>query len=578
MFDAALRSTICAKPIRPAAGIKCLVDQDIGRLCVFAPTIFVPGYDQWLSEQATFIAGIARLLTRVLGSSRCIASQSSCGIPVEHGSHNDQEEKLASEEVQLQLWVTLINKGSSQKTAARLRPLRLSKGIAVADPMLALSHALTVPWQIKTQSGTGKILDFGLKPALDDNVMSNEHFSDFCHRFDHQANICWEDLPMVTTADFEVNSNTSAVALDDVELAYGEHRLTEVYNSPLQVAGAVGPPTDENRKYSKSLSHMSDVSMLPRLEGPMKDGCTIGTSEAIGGSSWLIQNAIRMHPLSQQPHEKDELDQQNCAGERNSLYERPDLEWWSATDDASEVPLEEWHDQYPTSHRTDPHSSLLSLAQDDDWLHEDLGLQHNTDEIVHHFGGCVTPMSTSQTEDFPTSSLSEVLGNDHLLWHMWQRRASVGPRGEQDITGLKTMFATDPDMKLFSSRWNLDPSDRSSSSSEDPMLQDPMRNLSPKDKPVSPSPTSERRSYFIPTSSTTASSNYVGRSGTDTNRRSSLIKRFTWGGRQSARQESVLDVSKLIQRTIEVKRRKTLDDYDIADREAYNDDSSDMLF
>jgi hypothetical protein len=161
---------------------------------------------------------------------------------------------------------------------------------------------------------------------------------------------------------------------------------------------------------------------------------------------------------------------------------------------------------------------------------------------------------------------------------MWKQRASVAPRGEEDITDMKTLFATDPDMKLFSSRWDLDPSDISSSSNEDPMLQETTYNQSPRDKANSPmTPNSERRSYFGPARSSSASG-YVGRSNADPKRRSSLIKRFTWGGRQNTPQAPGLDGSKLDQRTVEVKRRKTMDDYEIMDREATNDDSSDMLF
>lgn len=41
---------------------------------------------------------------------------------------------------------------------------------------------------------------------------------------------------------------------------------------------------------------------------------------------------------------------------------------------------------------------------------------------------------------------------------------------------------------------------------------------------------------------------------------------------------SRLDVTKLNDRTMEVKRRKTLDDYEVMNNESLDDDSNDMLF
>lgn len=47
-------------------------------------------------------------------------------------------------------------------------------------------------------------------------------------------------------------------------------------------------------------------------------------------------------------------------------------------------------------------------------------------------------------------SLTDVLGDDMLLWSMWKRRPSTYPQGENDAELLHNMFENDPDMKLFS--------------------------------------------------------------------------------------------------------------------------------
>lgn len=56
------------------------------------------------------------------------------------------------------------------------------------------------------------------------------------------------------------------------------------------------------------------------------------------------------------------------------------------------------------------------------------------------------------------------------------------------------------------------------------------------------------------------------------------MKRFSWGGRHHTSDMGELDMTNLNGRPMEVKRRKTLNDYEMRDREALEDDSNEMLF
>jgi len=188
------------------------------------------------------------------------------------------------------------------------------------------------------------------------------------------------------------------------------------------------------------------------------------------------------------------------------------------------------------------------------------------------------------------SSLTEVLGNDYLLWHMWKRRASVTPRGEEDIVEMRTMYETDPDMKLFDGRsWDLDPSDMNTASNADHTLEASLGQGS--DRPITlsrerdpvpqhTSDSSDKRPSYLPLSHTTSSSSISSSSSSSLwsseppsptaklHRPESRPKRFSWGGRQHADLGSNFDLNNPGSRRVEVKKRKTLDDYEMRERES----------
>ncbi|OAG34778.1 hypothetical protein AYO21_11079 [Fonsecaea monophora] len=571
LLDAGVRGSICSKPLRLSAGVKCLTDQNAFSLCDFAPTIFVPNYVQWFEEQARFIPTISKCLETFLGFSEPGDPQQQFGGSVDLGSGPHRGENSART-LQQDLWFSFMKGLRYHESARRLRPLQLPSNKS-PESMLDWDHLLNIPWHAEVEAKDR----WEPEPDSDEQAIDQDDDVDLFLECGVRDNICGSYVEPVTAEGINGGRSGAPNALHDVELTGGGQGHDEIHDCPIEPNRAAHRPPNQNRKYSASLSGISDVSMLLDCEGPIDGRRIIRQSGAIGGPTWLTQNVIRMHPLRQQRHGIHQVDHENSPSRRDSLYETPGLGWWSDTSDASEMLLEDRRDYYTNPRLADFCSSPLSFSQEgclDDYL--DLPYDGSQEDLV---GGRTIPMSTSQSGEQSNISLAEVLGNDHLLWHMWKRRASVAPRGEEDIVDMKTLYATDPDMKLFSARWDLDPSDISSGSNEDPMLHEALEGrTSPRDKAHSPvTPNSERRSYFTPTRSS-SSSTYVGRSSADPKRRSSLIKRFTWGGRQTNADTSTLDVGKLEQRTMEVKRRKTMDDYDMMDREASNDDSSDMLF
>ncbi|OQV09696.1 hypothetical protein CLAIMM_13789 [Cladophialophora immunda] len=483
LLDAAVRGSICSKPVHLSAGVKCLTAQNAFWLCDLAPAIFIPNYLQKVEEQARFIPTISKCLETLLGSSESGAPQQHFEGSAELGSGSCDRGRNAVGSLQKDLWFTIVNGLRSHESARRLRPMRFANN--KQPPSIPdLFHHLNSPWHSEVKAR--EECELGSEPDSDDQAVDQNGDLDFCLKFDGQANICGSYVDPVTAKGVNGGHSGATKELHDVELTGGGHRLGETYDCPIDPKTTASRPPNENRKYSKGCSGLSDASMLLACEEPMKEGRIIRPASAIGGPSWLTQNVIRMHPLRQQRHGNHQVDHENSPCQGDSLYERPGLGWWSDTSIASEeVPLEDRRDHYTKPQSADFCSSPLSLSEES-WVRDYLDLQYNSSQEVL-VGGRTTPMSTSQTEEQSNGSLAEVLGNDHLLWHMWKRRASVAPRGEEDITDMKTLYATDPDMKLFSSRWDLDPSDISSGSNEDPMLQDAMeRRPSPRDKATHP--------------------------------------------------------------------------------------------
>lgn len=472
--------------------------------------------------------------------------------------------------------MTVANGIRDPEGARRLRPLWLSEksnmskvpetaSITVLDSMLHEEGLFT-------ESGPRLHIDRSDCEDVDDGALFGVTLN-----VNTQADYWARYVPTVTSQsinDFEHATVMRASNVDD-----NGQQPVDINRLSLEADNSAESPL-QHPSHADRLVHRNDVSMIMTPDEPMERRCKAEQPAIIGGRSWLTQNVIRMHPLRQHEQETGLVDQPGECGKGHDIPLDIDAGWSRAA--PSGLLLEEESDSAGLCTNCSPTRSDISLLDfgEPDLHQNHPGRSHNPNSEVF-LEEWPAVMSSKLQESPSNTSLADVLGNDHLLWHMWKRRASVAPRGEEDMLEMKIMYETDPDMKVLSSGWDLSPGDISSSSNEDPMLQHSLDHQPlPRERLTTPiTPTSERRSHFTPPRSSSSSS-YVGLSDSSSKpqRRGSIMKRFSWGGRQHSSNMAGLDVTNLGGRAMEVKKRKTLDDYEMMDREVLNDDSNDMLF
>jgi len=167
------------------------------------------------------------------------------------------------------------------------------------------------------------------------------------------------------------------------------------------------------------------------------------------------------------------------------------------------------------------------------------------------------------------SSLSEVLGGDHLLWHMWKRRASVTPK-DDDVLEMHAMYSGDPDMRLLKRM----KTNEEVGCDEEMLDEEPMSTNST-NSPVM-SPASDDGIFSYPRRQNTdrsPASRPASSSSTDWStsrpkpkRGQSFLKRLSSGISLPTRRSVDMETQDFTisqPREMEVKRRKKLEDYEI---------------
>ena len=189
-------------------------------------------------------------------------------------------------------------------------------------------------------------------------------------------------------------------------------------------------------------------------------------------------------------------------------------------------------------------------------------------------------MDSSPSQD--NYSLSALLSDDHLMWHMWQRRTSVAPLPD-DAIELHDMFAEDPDMKLIGgSRRASKPLHTLQNIGDDEEMLEAEYSTNGTNSPTSPPSESStmyadpfipstRKSAERPTSSCSARPAPPSR----LSRGQSFLKRLSLSSRSSAGAGSTSDIDMQQmeeflndkRRPLEIKARKKLEDYQNGDGE-----------
>lgn len=591
LIDTVLRRSICPNARSISPSLSTVRECQTLPLCEFAPNIFCRGYSRNFEEQAIFIKGIASILASFWPTSGQNTAQS--GIRVRNGAAdvNQPGHQPIRELFRQNLWAALALGLRNDKSARRLSPLSLNRCAcsshdeqsrqkpnmesSMAMPEMGGNHV----WEGLAKEPKERVY-VDIPQAIKD--FSESEITGVHHLLNESSTYA------VTSSWNEGVEDVAMPGCDDMDLDFGNEMQDDVdiYHYIHGRESSTGP-TDERRKRTNSLTQDSDVSMLSALArtvtDTMEEAETLQTSSMIGSDSSLTQNVIRTHPpyVSRRYMREDSADIKSCEERGTGFYESTISQWVGTISGVEPSAITEPYNYHPTqcplvevnSRTSITDHGLISIFQDAIY---DSGEEENILDF---------PMTLSSTERerLTETSLSDVLGNDHLLWRMWQRRASVAPRGQEDVEDMKRLYESDPDMKLFGRDWSFDASDMGSSSNGDPMLQDMPTRL--RKASSSASPVSERRSYFAQSRSSSNSSSSPGqtpspgqiRPDPKLQRQGSIYKRFSWGGRHAAVEPAGLELTSRDDRDCEVKRRRMMEDYGPMDKGPNSDDSREML-
>lgn len=593
LIDACFRGCIANRPTRLGRDIHMQGDWIGPSLCDIVPNVFNPDYAQKFAARVCLIPGIAHFLTRSQlreypANGHVFASSYSTrpyqAITSSVTGQNDIN-TVSHDIFRRHLWLTLANSLRECTSARKLRPLWC----------LPITDKNSSEWQFYDLAPNidrgfcDSVLDSGIpsqQPVVADGVTSGRDWGMSAIARGTEAQGCSVSWPM--------SDHTSRQASTSMEIMAGLfHDSDDDGNACDQTSIAI--PTAEispsglgdTRSRGDARPPDGDVSRLMRAEhdrgNHIGKRSVSGMLDLIGAVGSLTHKATRLHPLMHLNHSnqaRQEVGRERLEASFN-VNHAPKL---AAGEHCVVVP--DHHDAEPGSRSHCSFDRLKDPDIDVDSGITDISVISARQDTIYHDDSadedCILDelqaMATSQQERESRASLAELLGNEHLLWKMFQRRGSVAPQGEQDMDDMRRLYESDPDMKLFGPGWNLSPSDVSSSSNEDPMLQGIGPRHSPSAPPKPSTPTSEKRSYVGNGRPTSSSS--MGKQSPDPKyqRRGSLIKRFQWGGRKSTSELGDVEEDKGQPRETEIKRRRTLDDYDTMSLDDTSDESNEMLF
>ena len=604
LIDACFRGCIATKPTRFDRGIYIQGNWCGPSLCDIAPNVFNPGYAQKFEARVYLISVIAHFLSRshlrrrsatgngVLAPSSVSTHQAMISSVISRGNINS----VSYDMIRRHLWLTLANSLRECTAARKLRPLwslpakddnrsewefcDLAKGVEREFCDLALNYGIS-----SQQTGVANGISTGQDMDIDMDISAIAPGT--------EAQGCTR-LGTMSDCTLRQYSNSLDLMASVFHDSDGNGIVQEGASVACPRTGISPLGPRETRPRGEAYRKDRDVSRLIMPDHDRNDD--IGERSAntmldlIGGTAWLTHGATRLRPLIHLNHGmqacQETVAEDGYEGSGAPINMPHALN--AAVGDQCYVDVPNHLEAEPRSQPscssfqrlTDPDidvasgitdSSVISAIQDTIY-HDDSAEDDYTLGELH-------TMATSQQERERESraSLADLLGNEHLLWKMFQRRGSVAPQGEEDMDDMKRLYESDPDMKLFGPGWNLSPSDVSSSSNEDPMLQDIGPRQTPNAPSKPPTPSTERRSYVGNVRPTSSSS--MGKQNTDPKyqRRSSLIKRFQWGGRKPTTELGDVEENKT-PREPEIKRRRTLDDYDTMSLDDTSDESNEMLF
>ena len=585
LVDAALRTSIAPNPTRISRSISGSNPSESTNLAQFAAPIFCPGYISDVKARASLMPAISRAILSV--TARAVAPGLSqdwqnmlCGnAPVqnvsEYALHDDEDRGKSL--INAYLWLTATKALINVAKAKRLLPLNLKhdadapelptivpedlfEALAIRRPTqpenvfrhdisaVQLPTEVSLEWEDRESAEDAPREELEMLFDLYDACQAQRLTTDKpCMEASFEALSVREIVP-----EFELNLNRTDLLPESV----GALDSDEVM---LQPSCRSSFSTDSRTVRSFTSDYFtSRQAGLTTLVGPRVTQSPNEYAEQEEGCDFIGEvDTLTVHPIRLLP-DRASLIQVTCT-QPTSLSHTFPTDNLSVYNDLQDC-LSVWSIEETTS-----------SGHDRSTIHQDFGAESEHIDIM-------AAMDVRSKQP----SLSDMLGGDHLMWHMWKRRASVAPR-EEDSLELHDMFAEDPDMKLIGSRRNS-PTLFDTLKEDEEML-DTSFSTSTTNSPITPdSPLDEvfsnpfivsspRKASYWPTASAATSQirqttprRQLSRHGSSFMKRLSISRPSSSGGNSSSSNDEI-DMQRVEQlvsakgRSVEIKRRKTLDDY-----------------
>ena len=583
VVDAAIRSAICVRPMRIPPSIACYSTIDNPHsLCDLAPALFEPGFARAVDERAYLVPTMARCLSSFLLQAKHGQRPSTANAT---RSLNTERETVR-EQIRKDLWITMTTGLHDGPKARKLKPLRpskqrISRAASIEEPKLFESRSLLEDY------ATG-----GLDEDLEELIRSDVHDDELEDSFllDAYSSDLEADTCMLTQADM-LSVSSQHAGLHDCSGAGIEAKIDDYMLKTLDSLLVDGVPDffvdctkDANSAHGQVEAFdeelMSNSSVLTftgkpnfAVERANHVLCEHDVVSLIGPSPGLIQKDIRClrSPIiaKRSSIHDNEPDRIKGFGPENPTYsllyraesstEKTTV--LSSTSDAlSPLSSTRFSDKEPLIVPASNNTSSLSV---------------DTAGRSRSAGMMVANSSTQAT--------SELSGTDQLPWHIWKRQ-SVCPSSEEQMLDMRTIYKSYPDMRLLG-RSKLSPIQ---TAFEGDMLEDfrfaracDNLQISPRTgKPKTPGDVGVRakKPFSFKRRSTSSSLSSLSRSPEKHPLGQALLKRLSSGKTSDDRDMLEFDTADHGSRTMEVKRRKTLQDYEMTDRMSEETECDDMLF
>lgn len=557
LTDSIFRNLIVTNPVRSLSGLK-VESTDPRRLSDVAPLLFAPMYARQLASRQPLLPTITKFLTSFSCKSTCFEM----GRLRQRILKSENEDNAAvgtvgwtkmNDVLKANLWMTLANGLRDKEAARRLRPLEpratdTSVGLGKHDIDCTFSESSTF-----ADGNQDNLISFILDLAPQDHEVVEED-SDFDFKmneenflldlYDSCLNKSFCEYPLKPQSATQNSESSEKSRLSDVE-------IPQSGSVPESLTCVLSNRWVLNEEFTPTTCPVSSLEALTNDEGHEIESCIgeILPNETPRSRplSHIWQEELLTEPYIRALPDHTAIGHLTCDRSNSPSLIFEDFEDGTRI----ETPL-------GGLSAIDPEAIETATASESVWVADKQPQRVSKDSI----------MPTDEKGN--RSSLSDVLGGDHLLWHMWKRRSSVAPR-EEDPLEMHSLFASDPDMKLLGTT----KFDEDNLREDEEMLDEEVStggSNSPTTSPIAQqtffmNPFIQYSDKVAPRPAASPSAGLTSSPRRTLSRGASFMKRLSLSRpSSSAGSTTEMQIEDLIRspgREMEVKRRKTLDDYEM---------------